>query len=104
MAGGACNSNSTVCNKFTQRFSSALTSFVKLQQFWKYYSGPPQGCCDNFGAIEATLGQLLFAGQALAQCTTSKDASLVQQSARNAVACNYRRLRSGPPAANSLAS
>ena len=41
---------------------------------------------------------LLFAAQSFAQCTTTKDGSLVQQSARNAVTCNYRRLRQGPTA------
>src|SRR5258708_10446251 len=56
VAGGACNSNSTVCNKFTQRFSSALASFIQLQQFRKNYSGPSQGCCDDFGAIETAFG------------------------------------------------
>src|SRR5216684_39113 len=56
VAGGACNSNSTVCNKFTQHFSSALASFIQLQQFRKNYSGPSQGCCDDFGAIEAAFG------------------------------------------------
>src|SRR5260370_29520096 len=56
VAGGACNSNSTVCNKFTQRFSSALASFIQLQQFRENYARPSQGGRDNSGAIEASRG------------------------------------------------
>ena len=41
---------------------------------------------------------LLLTGQSFAQCTSTKDASLLQRSTRSAVACNYRRLRQGPTA------
>ncbi len=40
----------------------------------------------------------LLAGRAGAQCTSTRDATLVQRSARNAAACNYKRLLHGPGA------
>src|SRR5512143_1064776 len=40
---------------------------------------------------------LLFApGPAHAQCTSTADASIVLKSAKQAVTCNYKRLRGGP--------
>ncbi len=50
-------------------------------------------------ALLMIAGMALVARDVAAQCTSHSDASLVLKSARQAVACNYKRLRKGPSAA-----
>src|SRR5437899_9926816 len=71
---------------------------VGSRRWTLHHDGGDQMVYRRVGTFSIAGPVLLSAAQSFAQCTTSKDASLVQQSARNAVACNYRRLRSGPTA------